>query len=120
MIKGLVIYGAGQAKGFDVPTANLSSDDENLESGIYAATAVLDQTTYQGICFIGRAWLLSDEAERIEMHLFDYAGADFYGKEIEIHLKKKLRDPVQFKDEEEAKQVIAQDILQAKNYFETN
>ena len=117
-VKGLIIKGIQQAsKSFSLPTANLDSPDFKAEPGIYAAIAKLGDESYNGLCFIGKAWLIEGNPERVEIHLFDYQGKDFYGEAVSVILKKKIRDVIEFTSLEQAREVIHSDIKSAKEYF---
>lgn len=115
-IKGKIIEGAGQAGNvFGIKTANLDLNNFS-EPGVFVAKVIHDGQSYNGLCFIGKAYLLKDQPLRIEVHLFDYNN-NLKGKEIEIELLKKLRDPVKFTTIEQAQRHIDEDIKAAKTYF---
>lgn len=116
---GIVEQGAGQATELAIPTANLPAQ-EHAEPGIYAARIMLADKHYEGVAYIGKAWLLDGAPERMEFHLFDYDGPSFYGESITVTLEEKLREPIEFVSEEEAKLQITNDIERAKTYFASN
>ena len=117
-VKGLIIKGIQQAsKSFSLPTANLDSPDFKAAPGIYAAIAKLGDESYNGICFIGKAWLVQSKPNRVEVHLFDYVGKDFYGEAVSVLLKKKIRDVIEFTSKDQAREIINNDIKSVKDYF---
>jgi riboflavin kinase/FMN adenylyltransferase len=97
----------GTAIGF--PTANIPYD--GVESGIFAATVLLDEKKYHAAVY-------ADTRRRLlEANLDGYSGGDLYGKEIEIELLKKIRDDQKFEDEEKLKAQIQDDITRVLEYF---
>jgi len=111
---GIVQKGEGQATQIAIPTANIHTMKTPPKPGIYTAHIMLQTKSYNGIAYIGKAWLLQGAPERMEVHLFDYDGPEFYGESIEIELEDFIRDPIQFTSEQEATKQIEQDIKKAK------
>ncbi len=117
-LSGTIQKGAGQAGELGAPTINLVIDlPEEIASGVYAATAELEDTAHNGVCFIGRAHLLEGAPLRVEMHLFNFSGGDLTGKPVTIKLQKHLRDEIPFTSNEQAQQIITKDLETARNYF---
>ncbi len=117
---GIVEKGEGQASLIAVPTANISLSHDKPNPGIYACSIELEEVVYNGIAYIGKAWLLSGAPERIEFHLFDYEGPAFYGKSITVDLKEFLREPIEFTSEDQANKQIINDIKAANAFFSNN
>ena len=114
IFEGVVVKGAQVAKEkFGLPTANIWVDT-TAEEGVFVGEVVINAQSYPALVFIGTPSLNSESTKRAEVHAFNYAGLDFYGEAIKISPSEKLRDNQNFKDWEEAKLVIAQDIKTAK------
>lgn len=121
-IAGTVIRGAGQATAaFGFPTLNVEVDNTTLkmESGVYASRATIDTATYDSVTFIGQAHLLPGAPWRVETHCFDQSLPDLTGKQVEIDLLKHVRDAMVFTSEEQALSMIADDVKNARAFFET-
>ena len=125
-IIGKVVEGAkrGQALGF--PTANLEISDELYpKTGVYAVEVVWHQRRFNGLANIGSNPTFSPQiggrAERfsLEVHILDF-NRMIYGKEIEVHFKKRIRDEVQFESPSLLIEQIKKDIRFAnENVFRT-
>ena len=117
-IKGKIVEGIRQASDvFGIKTANIETETET-DPGIYAGLLSLEGADYKGVCFVGKAYLIEGNPQRVEISLFDYGGPDFYDKEVTLTLNKKIREVTEFKNFEEAKVAIASDIKAAKAFFE--
>jgi riboflavin kinase / FMN adenylyltransferase len=117
LITSIVVHGEGQASTFEVPTANLEIGDQLDKEGVYAVTIQKEDKTFQGVSYFGKAWLLEGAPQRLEVHLFDYEGPAFYGDSITVEFLKFLRGPLKFGSEDEAKEQIQKDIVEAKELF---
>ena len=73
---------------------------------------------YQGIANIGVRPTVDGKEPLLEVHVFDYAG-NLYGDLIKVTFKQKLRDEQAFESIDALKSQVAQDIGQARNYFDT-
>lgn len=80
MILGRVVYGDGLGKKLGFPTANLDITVERtgLKAGVYAAYAFLNKKKYQA------ALAIQEKLNKVEVHLLDYSGQDFYGECLEV------------------------------------
>jgi len=76
----------GRTLGF--PTANISVKNYVTPPlGAYACWVKLKQKTYPAVCNIGvRPTVVDNDSIKLEVFLFDYSGADFYGNRIEVAL----------------------------------
>lgn len=116
-IKGTVVQGIQQAGGtFGVETANLDIEKDHQEEGVFIAVTTYKSNKIPSIAFLGTANLVPGKPWRFEVHLLE-GEYDLYEQELEVELKDKLRDPLTFTSEEEAKTQIDQDIALAKQYF---
>lgn len=105
MFTGRVIRGKQYGRQLGYPTANLSTPaaDTGLDSGVYAARAVYDGTSYNA------ALMVSHEVPYVEVYLIDFAG-DLYDQELSVHTIQKVSNLVACNDEEELKAKIAADM----------
>jgi riboflavin kinase/FMN adenylyltransferase len=111
---GRVIHGHARGKGLGFPTANLEiTQDLYPKDGVYAATVIVDEQSYDGVVNIGTNPTFGDEQLAVEVLLFDYQG-DLYGKELQVALVDKLRDEQTFPSVDALKRQIGQDIQKAK------
>ncbi|OGP82808.1 MAG: riboflavin biosynthesis protein RibF [Deltaproteobacteria bacterium RBG_16_54_11] len=111
---GKVIHGHARGKGLGFPTANLEiTQDLYPKEGVYAATVIVDEQTYDGVVNIGTNPTFGDEKLAVEVFLFDYHG-DLYGKELQVALVDKLRDEQTFPSVDALVRQIGQDIQKAK------
>jgi riboflavin kinase/FMN adenylyltransferase len=123
-IIGKVMEGAkrGQALGF--PTANLEISDELYpKTGVYAVEVVWHERRFNGLANIGSNPTFSAQIGRkeerfsLEVHILDF-NRKIYGKEIEVHFKKRIRDEVRFESPSLLIEQIKKDIRYAsENVF---
>jgi len=107
-IKGKVIHGIQQGRILGFPTANFLAD-EILESGIYAGKIIFNEKEYNAAVY-------SPGNKVVEAFIVDFFG-DLYDEEIEIEIVKKIRERKNFKNKEEAKEQIEQDVAMIKEFF---
>lgn len=101
--------GEGARMGF--PTANITLNDTSF-SGIFAGEVIRKGNIYPAAVYADRRRGL------LEAHILDFEG-DLYGQEIEIRLRKKIREDASFTDEEHLKLAIAADVQAVRDYFKT-
>jgi FAD synthase len=79
-IAGRVIKGDGFARQLNFPTANIDIKiaDFGLETGVYAGKAKLKDVDFDA------AIIIKKNPDKVEAHLFSYAGGDFYNEDLEI------------------------------------
>ncbi len=107
--KGKVQRGHGTGSKLGFPTINIPLSDDSI-SGIYAATVIIKDTTYQAAAYADMRRKL------LEAHLL-HTNDDLYGLEATIELKKKIRDDKHFENEADLKAAIAEDVRQIEEYF---
>lgn len=81
MFGGIVIHGQGVGKNLGFPTANIDCKKEqvHLGAGVYAGFAKLGKVVYEAaIVIMTNKW-------KVEVHLLNYDGPDFYGSHLSIH-----------------------------------
>ncbi len=115
-IDGEVKVGHRNGRKLGFPTAN-----QHFESGlivpafgVYAATVLVENKKYGGICNIGVHPTLGAELVPVaETHIFDFDG-DIYGKNISVSPVKFIRREIKFNDISSLCAQVARDIDEAK------
>lgn len=117
-IKGTVIHGRGIGKLMEMPTANLECGSNELPPmGVYVSLIFRDGIRYIGVTHIGtRPTIDNDKEISIETHLLHFDG-DLYGKQIEVQLLKKLREPIKFSSASQLREQFFCDCNEAVNFF---
>jgi riboflavin kinase/FMN adenylyltransferase len=118
-IAGPVIRGDQLGHKLGFPTANLDTTGMLLPPhGVYAAHARVGDKTHRAVLNIGLRPTIqnSTPAQRIEVHLLDFAG-EIYGQELEIEFVEKLRDEKKFPSVEALRAQIQQDVSDARAAF---
>lgn len=110
-LHGQVITGAGRGVALGFPTANLDMAPEQAlpRDGVYATWAYIDGRVYQSMTNIGFNPTFDDSKRVVEIYIVDYRG-DLYGRELKIEVMERLRAEKKFRNVEELKQQIAEDI----------
>lgn len=121
-IKGRVARGnqIGQKLGY--PTANIEANDIHKlipQMGVYAASATINNTSYNGMLNIGYRPTINTNADKrtIEMHLFNFEN-NLYQKDITVFLHKKIRNEKKFANLDELKNQLKTDEEQIKNILQ--
>jgi len=103
-LRGSVVRGDGRGKQLGYPTANVvPSSPKKLvpKNGVYFVGVRVDDRLRAGMANIGsRPTFTSNGARSIEANILDYDG-DLYGKSIEVHFVKRLRDEQKFTNPQE-------------------
>ncbi len=110
MFKGIVIHGDKMGRAMGYPTANLdiSIKDTKCKPGIYAALVTLKKKQYKAALVINTA------ENKVEAHLFDYSGAEFYGAHVEVDPIQKVSEIEYYDNLEDLKEKIDDDIRLVK------
>lgn len=113
MFGGKVIHGDGVGKQLGYPTANLDSEKNKVKitSGVYAVRVILNHKQYQG------ALAVQEIPWKVEVHLLDYSGPDFYGAYLEVEPKQKVSEMEKFDNLEELKKKIFIDAEKVQAIF---
>jgi FAD synthase len=98
---GVAQKGSGKARELGFPTVNIPLED--LTAGIFAAIARIEGKKHHAVVYADQ------DRKVLEAHLLDFEG-DLYGKEVEVELVAKVRNPVVFANDEEAKKAINADV----------
>jgi riboflavin kinase/FMN adenylyltransferase len=114
-LRGRVVIGTHRGEGLGFPTANLdvSSGQAIPPDGVYAGLAHINGKAHQSMTNIGRNPTFGKNERTIESYLLDYSG-DLYGHELSVDFISRLRDEIKFKNIEELKKQLAEDVRQGK------
>ena len=119
-MRGRVIYGRRLGTQLGVPTANLSLHRRRAAmAGVYAVeVGGLNGTErLPGVANVGLRPTLGDREDPVlEVHVLDYS-ALFYGKEIEVVFRHRLRSERHFPSLEGLSEQIHTDIASCRAYF---
>jgi riboflavin kinase/FMN adenylyltransferase len=112
---GKVVIGAGRGESLGFPTANLdiNSGQALPPDGVYAGLARVNGKVYQAMTNIGRNPTFGNTKRTVETFLLDYSG-ELYGRELSVEFVAKLRDEKKFKNADELKKQLAEDIRQGR------
>ncbi len=116
IITGTVHHGLNQGKNLGAPTANLDihlAESQKMARGLYVCQTMIDTKNYTGLLYYGHNSL--SKADCLEVHLMNFSG-DLYGQKITVTVKDFLRGEIHFKDKEELKKQIEQDIANFKKF----
>ncbi len=98
-LTGTVVKGVQRGRQLGFPTANLEIKPFRVipAAGTYGGMAQIGGISYRAVCNIGLSPTFGDQtARRIEVHLLDYAGENFYGERLAMAFYRKLRDERKF------------------------
>ena len=107
----------GSELGF--PTANLTLDEEIFlpTYGVYYGVVEVDKKRFNCIVNVGLNPTVDDEdSVKIEAHILNF-NDDIYHKEIKLFLKNFIRDEQKFKNIDELKNQVLDDIESVKKYI---
>jgi riboflavin kinase/FMN adenylyltransferase len=112
---GKVVIGAGRGESLGFPTANLdiNSGQALPPDGVYAGLARVNGKVYRAMTNIGRNPTFGNRQRTIETFLLDYSG-DLYGRELSVEFVARLRDEKKFKNTDDLKKQLAEDIRQGR------
>ena len=111
-LRGKVVQGLGIGAKFGYPTANLEIDGpQDIESGVYAAHAVVNRAVHHAVAVVGARQEKSKPL--VEVLLLDFDG-DLYRKELEVEVLKKISEIERFENEEQLVEKIKQDVKRAR------
>ncbi len=119
-VRGTVVRGRGVGHSLNVATANLQPYAAVLPpNGVYAVRVKVGEAWYNGVSNLGYRPTFADampERAELETHLLDFSG-DLYGATIEVSFLAHLRDELVFATVDDLLQRIAQDIIDARQFF---
>ncbi len=115
---GHVKHGAKLGRTIDCPTANIHLPPHRYPlSGVFAVAAHGEFGTRYGAASFGlNPTVSSQPTQKLEVHLFDFAG-NLYGQRLRIDFLHKLRDEQKFPGLPELQAQIAADIRNAQEWL---
>ncbi len=116
-IQGTIIIGNQRGQKIGFPTANMNLGSYLIPRlGVFFAKTTIDKKVLYGLVNIGNRPTFTNENRTIlEMHIFDFTNDDLYGKELIIEILDFIRPEKKFKNADQLKSQIKQDIAIAKN-----
>ncbi len=115
-ICGRIMHGEKRGRSIGFPTANIHLFRKNSAvQGVFAVTmSGIAEQEHPGVANVGvRPTIGGRQKVVLETHLFDFDG-DIYGRYVEVHFQRKIRDEKQFESLESLRNEIEQDALKAK------
>lgn len=106
MLASVVIFGDGIGKLYGYPTANLEVKRTQVPftPGVYAAWATMERVRYPA------ALVIQSEPWKVEVHLLDYSGPDFYGAFLSVDPIQKISEIERYDSTAELKEKIINDL----------
>lgn len=106
----MVIHGDKIGRTYGYPTANLDISIKNTKCtpGIYAAEVTFKKKKYKA------ALIINTLEKKVEAHLFEYFGPDFYGAELTLDPIQKVSELEEYDNKKDLKQKIEDDIALVK------
>ena len=119
-ITGKIVHGGQRGRKLGFPTANIELLHGEMAvpaPGVYAVTASIEGSIYEGMGNIGNNPTFNDvEHARLEVNLFNCSG-DLYGKTMSVQFHKYIRAEKKFSGVEELCRQIEEDKKAIKTYF---
>lgn len=119
-ITGKIAHGEQRGRKLGFPTANIELLHGEMAvpaPGVYAVTASIEGSIYEGMGNIGNNPTFNDvEHARLEVNLFNCSG-DLYGKTMSVQFHKYIRAEKKFSGVEELCRQIEEDKNAIKTYF---
>lgn len=119
-ITGKIVHGEQRGRKLGFPTANIELLHGEMAvpaPGVYAVTASIEGSIYEGMGNIGNNPTFNDvEHARLEVNLFNCIG-DLYGKTMSVQFHKYIRAEKKFSGVEELCRQIEEDKKAIKTYF---
>jgi riboflavin kinase/FMN adenylyltransferase len=118
-MSGRVAHGEKLGRTLGFPTANIVLRRKPPLSGIFVVQAELEETrrVLRGVASVGRRPTIREDAPPLlEVHLFDWNG-ELYGRHLRVKFLRKLRDEKKFDGLDALRAAIAEDAVQARDYF---
>lgn len=118
-VEGRVIKGKSRGTNLGFPTANISTENEIIPSGVFITKALFDGKTYPSLTNVGTSPTFGQKDSHIETHIINFR-YDLYGNRIKIQFIDKIRDEIKFDTPEKLSEQIHKDLKHAKTYFNTD
>ena len=118
-ICGRVAHGDKRGRTIGFPTANIQMFRKNTPiNGVFAVTmSGIDGLVFEGVANVGTRPPVDGGSKVIlETYLFDF-DKEIYGRYVEVHFHRKIRDELRFHSLEELKAQILKDVAETKKIF---
>jgi riboflavin kinase/FMN adenylyltransferase len=114
-LQGVVVKGEGRGRTLGFPTANLEVDSVQslLPEGVYATWIHIGDERYPSVTNIGKRPTFGSNGRTVETYIIDFKG-DLYGRELKIDIVDLLRKETKFKNTDELRHQIRDDIEKGK------
>ena len=119
LLSGKIIKGEGIGRRINYPTINLYIEEGYKlipKIGVYIVKTEIETRVVFGIMNIGFRPTLDGKHQTIEIHLLDFHG-NLYGKKMQIHVLKRLRDEKKFDSMESLTEQIKKDEETARDWI---
>lgn len=116
-ISGKIIHGDKRGSKIGFPTANIKLEENILLNGVYAVSTYYNKKIYYAIANIGYKPTFNGNKYLFEAHILNFK-SDLYGKRLEFKIISKIRDTKKFKNIEDLKNNIVQDLSTAKKLLD--
>jgi len=118
-ISGRVAHGEKMGRTIGFPTANISIRRKlSPVLGVYSVLVKINDTTYTGVCNIGKRPTIGGTKVLLEVFIFNF-NQEIYGECVTVIFKKKCRDEFKFNSFEELKNQIKNDVEKSQEYFKS-
>jgi riboflavin kinase / FMN adenylyltransferase len=116
-----VVSGNALGRKIGFPTANLAIHKKQIlpKNGVYSIYCRIGTNWYRGVAHLGPRPSINCEEIRVEIHLTNYKGGDFYNIRIEVLFLGWVRELKKFKSLLELKEQIGFDIIKADNLIDS-
>ncbi len=117
-LSGRVEHGQALGRTIGFPTANVSLKGRPAPiNGVYAVEVMgIGAGPLAGVANVGTRPTVAGSVQRLEVHLLDMT-LDLYGQHIEVVIRAKLRNEQRFASFDELKRQIANDVVNARDFF---
>ena len=119
-LSGKIVHGKSIGRTLGFPTANIEVKEEYKllpKNGVYLIQSVINHNKYFGMMNIGIKPTIKESSKTIEVNFFDFEG-DLYDKNIEVNIKKFIRDEIKFDSLELLKSQILKDKINCNSIID--
>jgi len=118
-VAGRVVSGRSVGRTIGFPTANLRSANEILPRGVFITLARVGTRLYPSVTNIGFRPTFGPGRLSLESLLLDFSGG-LYGRPMDVHFLKKIRQERKFSSPAALAGRIALDVQSARDYFKSH
>ena len=119
-LSGKIVHGKSIGRTLGFPTANIEVKEEYKllpKNGVYLIQSVINHNKYFGMMNIGIKPTIKESSKTIEVNFFDFEG-DLYHKDINVNIKKFIRDEIKFDSLELLKSQILKDKINCNSIID--